>query len=241
MNKHDWVESKVAQRLIAYEQDKLNQLLPNLHGHYLLQYSAWNHKLIQKTTLKHNFFVGADGQNVCAKVDYHDLPFRDNTIDCALLHHVLEYSNHPHQALREAARAIVPNGYLVLLGFNPVSNWMISRHLPKGYMPSSGRFISSSRVSDWLELLGFRVEQVRSFQIMPPFMVHLFPKLSSRVERFLNWVGLPGGAIYFVVARKLVAGRTPIRPQWRVLSGRRFPVATPSARGMRVPSRKDVY
>lgn len=235
-DQREWVNSKVALQLKEYETRRLAQMLPDLHGHYLLQYSAWNQQLIKQTTLKYNFFVGA-GEDVACHIDFHQLPFRDNTLDCALLHHVLDYSDHPHQALREAARVVVPNGYLVLVGFNPLSSWMLSRHLSKGYLPSNGRFISSRRVSDWLELLGFRVEQVKSYQIMPPFMVHIFPSFSRKLERFLNWVGLPGGAMYIVVARKLVAGRTPIRPQWKVLSGRRFPVATPSARGLRVSDR----
>jgi len=225
---------------MEYETRRLGQILPDLHGHYLLQYSAWNQRVVKQTTLKHNFFVGS-GDGVDCSVDFEQLPFRDNAMDCAFLHHVLDYSGHPHQALREAARVVVPNGYMVLIGFNPFSSWMLSRHLPKGYLPSSGRFISSSRVADWLALLGFRVEQVRSYQIMPPFLVHLFPNFSRRVEGVLNWLGMPGGAMYIVVARKLVAGRTPIRPQWKVLSGRRFPVATPSARGMRVSNRKNLY
>jgi SAM-dependent methyltransferase len=236
----DWIDSKVATQLKEYESRRLNHMLPDLHGHYLLQYSAWNQQIIKQTTLKHNFFVGNDGP-VGGIVDYEQLPFRDNALDCVFLHHILDYSEHPHQALREAARVVVPNGYMVLIGFNPFSSWMISRHLPKGYLPSTGRFISSSRVSDWLALLGFRVEQVKSFQLMPPFMVHLLPKFSRKVERFLNWIGIPGGAMYIVVARKLVAGRTPVRPQWKVLSGRRFPVATPSARGMRVSNSKNIH
>lgn len=236
----EWVQSKVAKQLVEFETKAVNALMPDLHGHYLLQYSAWNQKLLSETTLKHNFFVGKEVEEG-ANVDCHQMPFRDNTLDCVFLHHILDFSDHPHQALREAARIVVPNGYIALVGFNPFSSWVISRHLPRGYMPSGGSAISSSRVMDWLELLGFRVEQSKSYQMMPPFMVHAFPRLSRRIERFLNWVGVPGGAMYVIVARKLVAGRTPIRPQWKVLSGRKFPVATPSARGMRVSNSKNLY
>lgn len=231
-----WVNSKVAFNLLAAERLRLEECLPKLHGHYLLQYSAWDQKIINETTLKHDFFV-TKGVSGGAQVDFLQLPFRDNSMDCVVAHHILDQCGTPHYSLREAARVVVPNGYIVVIGFNPWSLWGVSRFLPKTKTPKGRRYISKRRVSDWLNLLGFRVEQVEQTLFLPPIVSHLFPGFSRKFDRLASDLGTPGGGVYIMIARKLVAGRTPIRPQWRALTGRRLPVATPSARGMRVTDR----
>lgn len=45
--------------------------------------------------------------------DMHALPFADGSFDSVLMMHALTYSEHPHQALNEAARTMKPGGRLV--------------------------------------------------------------------------------------------------------------------------------
>ena len=227
---------KLAPRLIESEKDALEQVMPDLFGHYLLQYSALNDSVIRKTFLRHHFFA-SHLPNKHLLVDYEAMPFRENSLDCVVAHHILDNEQNAHQCLREAARIVVPNGYLVIIGFNPVSLWGISRFLYSYGMAPKGQYISKSRLVDWLTLLGYRVEQVSGCQYLPPFMLRYFPKVTRVVDQLLSKLRLPGSGVYIVLARKLVAGRTPIRPQWRALSGRRIPVATPSTRGVSVTSR----
>lgn len=235
-NMNKWIETRAGRSLIEAERYRIKLSLPDMHGHYLLQYSAWDKKIIESTTLRHEFFVTQDGSSG-ALIDFMQLPFRDNSMDCVVAHHVLDQCDNPHQALREAARVVVPNGYLVIVGFNPWSFWGLSRFLPKSNSPAGRKYISKRRVTDWLNLLGFRVEQVEQTQFLPPVIAQHGPSLSTGFDRLASSWGLPGGGVYIMIARKLVAGRTPIRPQWRALTGRRLPVATPSARGMRVTDR----
>jgi SAM-dependent methyltransferase len=234
MNK--WIETKAGRSLLQAERLRLEESLPDLYGHYLLQYSAWDKKVVENTTLKHDFFVTRNARSG-AKVDFLQQPFRENSMDCVLAHHVLDQCDNPHQALREAARVVVPNGYLIVVGFNPWSLWGVSRFIPKSKSPEGRRYISKRRVTDWLNLLGFRVEQVEQTQFLPPLIVEYAPNLSKKVDSLASEYGVPGGGVYVMVARKLVAGRTPIRPQWRALTGGRLPIATPSTRGMRVSDR----
>ncbi len=222
-------QNKLVEILLQVESAKLNEVIPDLHGHFLLQYSAFNQKIIPKTGLKHHFWVGDKG---CAEADvnYEQLPFRESAIDCVLAHHILDYAHSPHQCLREAARIVVPNGYILIVGFNPWSSWGMSRLFTKGLAPSGGHQISRRRVADWLALLGFRLEQITATQFLPPFMLRYFPRLSHEVDRFLNCIGVPWGGVYVIIARKLVAGRTPIRQQWASLLGQTAPLSAPSAR-----------
>jgi len=233
---NNWMDSEAGRNLLKIESEKLQSCLPSLLGHYLLQYSAWNKKVVGETSLRHNFFI-SDNSSGMAQVDFLQLPFRENSIDCVVMHHILEHSENPHQSLREAARVVVPNGYIVIVGFNPWSLWGVSRYIPKSKGPRSGSYLSQGRVIDWLNLLGFRVEQLEKVQFLPPVASLYSPQTSKKIDTFFNWCGLPGSGVYMLVARKLVAGRTPIRPQWRALTGRRIHVATPTTRGMRVSNR----
>ena len=51
------------------------------------------------------------------------LPFDSRSVDIMLLPHTLEFSDDPHQVLREVSRVLTPEGHAVILGFNPFSLW----------------------------------------------------------------------------------------------------------------------
>ena len=46
--------------------------------------------------------------------DMHDLPFEDQSFDQVFAMHALSYSNHPEQAIAQAARVLRPGGQLIL-------------------------------------------------------------------------------------------------------------------------------
>jgi len=237
---NQWLKSNLAKKLKELEVEKLAACLPDLSGHYLLQYSAFNEMVVKSSTLKHHFLaseVPSLNGSSQLQMNYQQLPFRENCLDCVVAHHVLDFNASPHQCLREAARTVVPNGYLVIVGFNPWSAWGWSRLMPRTFMPAGGRHLSRRRVTDWLTLLGFRVEQSQSALFMPPFALRYFPDASKKLDAVLGDMGSPFGGVYILIARKLVAGRTPVRPQWRVLAGRRIPVVAPTTRGARVTNR----
>jgi ubiquinone/menaquinone biosynthesis C-methylase UbiE len=129
--------------------------------------------------------------------------------------HILEFSEFPHQILREAARVLRPEGNLIISGFNPHSLWGLHRALGrrKGY-PWQGQFIALHRIKDWLALLGFEVSGGRFAAYAPPFHT------SKWLERFAfmekagdRWWAVSGG-VYFVHAIKRVHGMRLIKPKW---------------------------
>ncbi len=235
-----WCNNALAERLIGLEADKLNSCMPNLTGHYLLQYSALNKAVFHNSTLMHSFIAcneKVSTNDSQLQMHYEQLPFRDNCLDCIVTHHVLDFSLSPHECLREAARVVVPNGYLAIIGFNPWSAWGASRFMRRTLVNSKGKQLSRQRVVDWLTLLGFKVEQVKAALYVPPFILRYFPCFSRKLETFLDDINLPFGGVYIIIARKRVAGRTPVRPQWKPLAGSRIPVTAPSTRGARVTDR----
>lgn len=143
------------------------------------------------------------------------LPFETKSVGLVILPHVLEFSDYPHQILREVERILVPEGALVVLGFNPVSLWGLSRLFRSNRMPWNGRFSTLGRLKDWLQLLNFELTAGHMIYHKPPVQ-------SERIRRRLEflehagdrWWPL-GAAVYAAAARKREVGITPIQPDWK--------------------------
>ena len=50
--------------------------------------------------------------------DLLDLPFEAQSVDLLVMPHTLEFTSDPHRLLREAERVLMPEGQLIILGFN---------------------------------------------------------------------------------------------------------------------------
>lgn len=144
-----------------------------------------------------------------------ELPFACDSLDLMVLPHVLEFSDAPHQILREAERVLMPEGNLIVSGFNPISLWGLKRkfHKQRDY-PWCGEFIALTRLKDWLALLGFEVVGGRFAAYAPPFQqskwLECFAFMEAAGDR---WWAVSGG-VYFVHAIKRVPGMRLIKPKW---------------------------
>lgn len=96
---------------------------------------------------------------------YEELPFATASIDLVVLPHVLEFAEEPHQVLREVDRVLVPEGHMVITGFNPASLWGMRHALTriglKPYVPAQAQLIALPRLKDWLKLLSFEPHRGR--------------------------------------------------------------------------------
>src|SRR4029079_10049253 len=89
------------------------------------------------------------------RADFRDLPIASNCADLVVLPHVVEFSEDPHQILREVARVLVPEGRVVVACFNPWSLWGFRRFFRgNGHYPRSGRFINLPPLKDSCARLG---------------------------------------------------------------------------------------
>jgi SAM-dependent methyltransferase len=167
---------------------------------------------LQNSRIPFRLLAGQQGSLRC---DFEQLPFATNSLDLVLLPHILEFAEHPHQVLRDAERALVPEGHLIISGYNPFSFWGLRRFFGKRESyPWRGQFISLMRLKDWLALLGLEFVGGRMACYAMPMKS---PKWLSR----FNWMNNAGdrwwpmmGGVYFLVAKKRVTGVRLIRPQW---------------------------
>jgi SAM-dependent methyltransferase len=65
----------------------------------------------------------------------------------------------PHRLLREADRVLIDDGWLVLIGFNPLSLMGLRKLVPvlRRAPPYNSRMFTLMRQLDWLSLLNFEV------------------------------------------------------------------------------------
>ncbi|MCQ4062135.1 class I SAM-dependent methyltransferase, partial [Klebsiella pneumoniae] len=67
--------------------------------------------------------------------EFEELPFESQSLDMIVLPHVLEFSEDPHQLLREVERVLMPEGRVVITGFNPMSLWGLRHAALKRWAP----------------------------------------------------------------------------------------------------------
>ncbi len=219
-----WFASNAGQYLQAKEQALYDKAVVDLFGFNALQMGCAQMELLQNSRIPNRFVASEFVINTAKKQlscsdDF--LPFADMSIDLLLLPHRLEFSERPHQTLREAARVMMPDGHLVISGFNHLSLWGATAGFKKNISskvayPWTGKFIALTRLKDWLALLGFEVVSVEICCHIPPFeqtswhkRFSFFDKVSSRRCAML-------GGVYFIVAKKRVVGMMPIKPQWKL-------------------------
>jgi len=214
----DWYARPLGQMLAAAERKALDQLLPDLFGYHLLQLGDHGDpNLCAGTRISHRVTLGHSSSHpLGAEADAARLPIANESADVCVLPHTLEFHSDPHAILREVERVLIPEGHIVILGFNPWSSWGLMRVLLawRHRMPWQGTYFSSARVADWLNVLGFDIHSTHRLFFRPP-MQH---QTSMQKIAFFDKVGryLPvGNAAYVVIATKRISTLTPIIPRWR--------------------------
>jgi SAM-dependent methyltransferase len=208
-----WLDGERGQRLLAKQRELLVASLAQCFGYHLLQLSIDSRvALYESSRVQHKHVCHPFNNQAGTIADYHQLPYDTESLDVVLLHHVLEFADNPHQLLREVQRIVVPHGRLLLIGFNPWSPLGAFARVAK-FLPNSiwhNQQISAGRAKDWLNLLGFEVEQTVYAQHMPAVLEAIDNPL---VQRLLP--NFPLGNFYLMSAVKEVAAMTPIKPLWK--------------------------
>jgi len=211
-----WTRTALGEHLIGLEQRLVDQILPRLYGFHLMQLGISSQTpLYANSMIRHRFSIAAqsgDG-NVSAISELEQLPIESDSLDVMLVHHALEYSDRPHQLLREAARVVVPHGNLIVIGFNPLSLFGL-RQLASSRFGGpiwQGQLFSAHRVADWLRLLDFGIDSIQfSGHSLPVQNPSILDRLGRVDELGLKW-GLPGGASWMIHACKQVSPLTPVK------------------------------
>ena len=232
----EWFETPLGGYLVEREQRYFDNAVADIFGYNAFQVGLPEIDLLRASRIPLRVRVGPDGP-VDVRADFRDLPIASNSADLMLLPHVLEFAEHPHQILREAARVLMPEAHVVISGFNPFSLWGWRRAVHrKAHFPWRDRFITLMRVKDWLALLGFEVIGGQMACYAPPSRqqkwLERFAFMEAAGER---WWPIAGG-VYFLQAVKRVRGARLIMPKW---SDRLAPVKQLAASPQKVGEKEE--
>lgn len=223
---NDWFATSQGQYLLAREQAFFDHSVTDIFGFNALQLGLPEHDFLRNSRMPLHVMAGNEA-GVQVRLEADELPFECGSLDLVLLPHVLEFNAHPHQVLREVERVLLPEGHLIISGFNPRSLWGIRRAVGSrmGY-PWCGNFIALTRLKDWLALLGFEVVAGRFACYAPPLanpgLLKRFHFMEPAGDR---WWAVCGGA-YCLQAIKHVPGMRLIKPKWNEgLVGKLLPAA----------------
>jgi len=218
LDNHDykrWLKTHSAQRMLSLQSAWLQTQLGRFSGaHLMFQGLDPELDLLSASPIKHAFRMALPWQEGIATdawMTSSDWPLADQSLDLVVMQHSLDFTRRPHQMIREAARTIVPSGYLVIIGFNPWSWWgCVQKTMPFSTdMPWVANAVSMKRLQDWLLLLDFSVQSTETLGHLWP--ITLLPRrVSQRIDSVLAGpIGM--GNFYMVIAQKTTVGMTSIR------------------------------
>jgi len=207
-----WYERRAGDEMLNRIRGAVEQCLRRAFGYHVLQLGVTRaHPLYRNGTIPHFSYCTAQSGSASDLVaDSAELPLQSDCVDALIVHHALEFSGRPHQALREMVRVLMPHGHLVVVAFDPWSvlgagnflRGVAGSPLWRGCQP-----LNHFRLRDWLRLLGCETESCLHIPASPPGTGHRFTTTVRRWERWYARQGLPLGGIYVLHAMKQVPGR----------------------------------
>ena len=219
---HAWYERPIGKLLRQHERIQLEHALGTLFGYHIVQVGCLSgDNLLSSSRISHHLVVDPAGHSdwknasLCAYPDA--IPLASDSVDVVVLPHTLEFDRDPHQILREVDRILIPEGHVVVLGFNPWSLWGLRSLLQQRsrVVPWCGDFLSISRLKDWVGLLGYDVVAIQCFFYRPPFQRRGIMRKLKFMERAGKKLWPRSAGCYTLVAKKRVTTITPIKPRWR--------------------------
>lgn len=226
-----WQDLPLGEEVKGLLENSLAEISRKFFGYHLVRLGNLSSEIqLPQCPIKHQI-------NITRQQDLHtgvvglpsELPIAENSVDTFLLAHELDFTRDPHQILREIDRTIMPNGYLVITGFNPFSLCGVFKYLPvnKQNALHQARFFSSTRVKDWLSLLGFELIETQHLLFNELFLQRRLSestKWNMWCKKRIPWFS----TLYVIVARKREIPLSLIKPKWK--SKRNFSTVGASAR-----------
>jgi SAM-dependent methyltransferase len=220
-----WLETPVGSYVKAWQQERLDMLTADIFGFNALQIGMPEVNALHANRMPRKWLTDRHlptGQKsdqrtpVVVVHDFAELPFASQSLDLVVLPHVLEFAEEPHQVLREVERVLIPEGQVIIVGFNPASLWglrqVAGRMTGAHFLPQDGEFISLPRLKDWLKLLSMEVNRGHFGCYAPPCTtekwLNRFAFMEKAGDRYWPYLG----AVYILQAVKRIRGMRLIGP-----------------------------
>ena len=130
----EWYKSPLGEVVFAREIQELEHILPRLFGYHILQVGSCadlsyldSSKVVNKTVLFLEDIEIRENLRMAIRASEEELPIALESVDIVLLPHILEFSKDIHKLLREMERILICEGHVIIIGFNPLSFFAVSR------------------------------------------------------------------------------------------------------------------
>jgi len=244
-----WWQSAPGQYVLAWEQARIDAMVADIFGYYAWQLGLSERDLLRENRIPFKGYLDAVAPSPdrrarwhgCVRAQAEALPFEANSVDLLVLPHVLETSLAPHHVLREAERVLVPEGRMVISGFNPWSLWGARALLPgldPWLPPSLSQQVSVARLKDWFKLLSLEIDWGRFGCYAPPCQSAKWLKRWQFMEPAGERWWAVAGAVYVVSAIKRVTGLRLVGPSWKKRPRPRASGVAPAAASRHIHQQK---
>jgi SAM-dependent methyltransferase len=255
-----WTASPAGRYVLGWEQEQLDRVVSDIFGYHALQLGLPQLDALRENRMSCRGLVldaasaasapytvpGAQSLDASAASSLHapagrstvwcdhlDLPFEAQSVDLIVMPHTLEFTSDPHRLLREAERVLMPEGQLLIVGFNSLSLWGARQSAGKvtghPFLPARQDLIAFPRLKDWIKLLGFELERGRFGCYRPPLATEQWLGRYAFMEAAGDRWWPIFGAVYMVSAIKRVRGMRlvgPLKVKKPVLAASLKPAAT---------------
>ena len=210
----EWFKSPLGQYLLSLEYGYINPVVMDTFGFYAIQMGNFDIDFLDHSRIPNKFSLNSNHADLMASTEA--LPFVEASVDLIIAPHILEQMAEPYELLKEIHRVLMPEGRLIISGFNPMSLWGIKRLLSFDIdYPWNTKFIPLSKIKEWLPIIGLEMVEGKMGCYVPPIQQSSWLKKLHTMEKLGDrWWPMLGG-FYFLVIQKRVHGMTPIRPLWK--------------------------
>jgi ubiquinone/menaquinone biosynthesis C-methylase UbiE len=213
-----WLHTPAGQYVLDWEQRTHDALVADIFGFNAAQIALPGHDFLRANRMPLRFRSDDERSNTLIDIcsDLHHLPFASNSLDLVVMPHALEFDANPHQVLREVERVLVPEGQIIVAGFNPVSLWGLRRRFTRANAPPPwrGRYIALWRLREWFSLLGFEYQTSVMGIYAPPLAQDRWLQRFGFMDAWGARAWPFMGAVYVVQAVKRQHGLRLITPKW---------------------------
>ncbi len=221
-----WFTTPQGAYVLDWELAQFDSAVEDVFGFRAVQIGLPEVDFLRQNRINFRFSLALEpGAAVAA--DPLQMPLASQSVDLVVLPHVLEGHHNPHEVLREAERVLMPEGHIVISGFNTLSLWRLRQLFSAraAGAPWDARFIGLLRLRDWLRVLGFELNGGMFGCYAPPFRQRLWLDRFAFMEKAgARWWPVAGG-IYIIRAIKRVHGMRLVTPAWRQERARRRALA----------------
>lgn len=227
-----WYSTGPGRAILAQEKALVDSAIQNLFGYFLVQLGVPSSaNLIASSRIKYKLLIDPSLEYestqalkdphchlIRADLDY--LPIGKEKADVVLLPHTLEAAADPYYLLRQVDSMLVPEGHVVITGFNPYGCFIMRhRWFKRDRVFDQAKLETSQRIKEWLQVLGYDI-QIQRYSSVTCFVQRSSKggtiRLVEWFERRLSGLGLQFGNAYCLVAKKRVDSPTLVGSKWQM-------------------------